>query len=136
MRVIEVTEQMGGAQFEDVVDLGVQTLSGALEIFDQKSWESESKVAESTGLCAPTISLTDRDSGSVYWVSPYLIGSALTFVNEYRYRIESPGFLSRMLRKTHKSPSTRELTFKEAREGIIQFMEGEHEKLLEHVRRT
>lgn len=127
---------MGGAQFEDVVDRGVQTLRGALEIFDQKSWEPESKAAENTGLCAPTVSFKDRDSGSVYWVSPYLSGNALTFVNEYRYRIKSPSLLSIILRRTLKSPSTRELSLKEAREGIIKFMEGEHEELLEHVRRT
>jgi hypothetical protein len=72
MRMIEVTEQMGGAQFEDVVDRGVQTLRRALEIFDQKAWVPESKVSESTGLCAPTVSLKDRESGTVYWVSPYL----------------------------------------------------------------
>ncbi|MEM1438254.1 MAG: hypothetical protein AAF680_00065 [Pseudomonadota bacterium] len=133
MTSIKMTEQFGGADFEKVEDHGLAELERVLGHFDQKPWHSEAVTAAQTEMCAPTLSLEDPTSDKLFWVSAYLAGDKLRFVNEYRYPIESPGWLSKLRGKTHESPRTRELTEAEAREALALFMGGKHDALLKHL---
>lgn len=134
MASLQVSEQFGGAAFDDVTEHGSKSLREIIEMFDSKRWAEEASKAEITGLCAPTISLNDAGSGGLFWISPYLDGGDLKFVNEYRYRLVNRGFLARLMRRTHEAPPTRELTRSEARRALQLFAEERHEELLRLVR--
>ena len=136
MRAIEVSEQIGGAQFDEVIELGALTVRELLEKFDQKPWAEESRTSQETELCAPTLSISDSSTDEMFWVSPYLSGEKLYFVNEYRYRLRQPTILSKLFAKTHKAPRTSELTLDQARDAIEHFARGNHEELLVLVTST
>lgn len=133
MNSLQVSEQFGGAPFDELTDHGSKGIGEILDIYDSKRWFEEASTAEITELCAPTISLKDASSDRLFWISPYLNDGELRFVNEYRYRLASRGILSRIMRKTHESPQTRELNTNEARRALQLFSEDRHEELLQLV---
>ena len=134
MKSVIMSEQLGGDDFDSVHELGAATVRDVLRKFDEKNWATETAAAAATEMCAPTLALRQPDSDHLFWVSSYLSGGELRYVSEFSYPLESPGFFSRLLRKTHSSPRTRELSSAEARKGLELFATESYPDLLELIR--
>ncbi|MEM7430414.1 MAG: hypothetical protein AAF351_00615 [Pseudomonadota bacterium] len=130
MKQLHMSEQYGGADFDDVHDHGPTTAAEALSRFDAKVWTVEVQAAEANEGCSPTLSLTRADEGRVFWVSPFLDGAKLRFVNDYVRPLENPGLFSRLIRRTHTSTTSRDLSPTEARHALELFAQRKYSDLV------
>jgi hypothetical protein len=127
---MRLTEQLGGAEFDEVHERGKVGPVDVLRAFDAKDWTSEARIATETEKCAPTLSLIDDVNEGLFWVSAYIHEDSVKFVNQYSYAIKDRSIWDKLFSRTTTSPNSKELELDEARKAMELFSKGLHDELL------
>jgi hypothetical protein len=123
--------QYAESDVDEVDEKGVASAQAILAAFDNFNWGGQVEAANHLKKCSPTFSIRDLDTDRLFWVSGCGSADDLCFMNEYTYQGEVRRLFGLSRVRGPVAAPTRELRLAEARRGVVLFLEGRHEELLE-----
>ena len=112
---------------------GIAPASEILAAFDAFDWPGQVAEANRIQEISPTFSVRDVDHDRLFWVSGCGSPEEFEFVCDYTYIGTKSKLFGLLKSQGPVGPTTRDLTFEEARRGIEFFVDGRHDDLLRLV---